>query len=81
MTGILKFTGNQLLNRLIKFFFTIIGKRNSKNRNYNAASFKETQTFTIRTMPKPVTSLLGLLRGLTMISGSLPLTTYTLLHN
>ena len=46
MAGIFKFTGNQVLKRIVKFFFTIIGKRNLENRNYNAASFKENQIFT-----------------------------------
>ena len=48
MTGIFKFTGNQVLKRIVKYFFTIIGKRNSENRNYNAALFKENQIFTMQ---------------------------------
>ena len=32
-------------------------------------------------MPKRVTSLLGLLRGLAMMGGKVPLTTYSRLHN
>ena len=48
MTGIFKFTGNQVLKHIVKYFFTIIGKRDSENRNYNAASFKENQIFTIK---------------------------------
>ena len=48
MAGIFRFTENQVLKRIVKFFFANIGKRNSDNRNYNAVSFKENQIFTLQ---------------------------------
>ena len=48
MAGIFRFTGNQVLKRIVKIFFANIGKRNSDNKNYNAVSFKENQIFTLQ---------------------------------